>query len=50
MFIKERLPFSFSYEGIGLWLVLSIVMAALASVLPARHAARISVRQALVYE
>jgi len=50
MFLKERLPFTFSVEGVGLWLGLSIVIATLASLLPAHRAARISVREALAYE
>jgi putative ABC transport system permease protein len=32
------------------WLVIVIVLAALASILPARNASRVSVRDALAYE
>jgi putative ABC transport system permease protein len=43
-------PFSYSLPGFGIWLVISIVVSALASFLPARNASRISVREALTYE
>lgn len=45
-------PLSFAYSQIGLWLWLGIVVAlsALASYLPARNAARLTVREVLAYE
>jgi putative ABC transport system permease protein len=43
-------PFSYSLLGFGSWLVISIVVSALASFWPARTASRISVREALSYE
>jgi len=50
MFINEPLAFTFSFDGIAIWLGLSIALAALASLFPARRASRVSVREALVYE
>lgn len=49
-FVGEPLPFVYSWPGVGLWLVLAVVLAAVSSFLPARAAARISVREALSYE
>lgn len=49
-FLKENLPFTFPAEGVALWLGLSIVIAALASLMPAQRASQISVREALAYE
>jgi putative ABC transport system permease protein len=44
------LPYRFGTVGVGLWLALSLVLAALSSFLPAFRAARISVRETLAYE
>ncbi len=44
------LPYRFGMVGVGLWLALSLVLAAVASFLPAFRAARISVRETLAYE
>ena len=49
--IFERpIPFSFDPRGVGIWLGIAIVISTFASLLPARRAARISVREALAYE
>lgn len=47
-----RSPFEFAYslEGVGLWLGAVIVISALASLVPALRATRLSVREALAYE
>ncbi len=50
MFLQSPLAFSFSFLGVGIWLVLSVVLSIVASVLPARNAARLSVREVLGYE
>ncbi len=44
------LQYRYSLVGVGLWLGLSISLAALASFLPARNAVRLSVRETLAYE
>jgi len=49
-FFERPLPFSYSLVGVFIWLLLVLVIAAVASLLPARRAARISVREALAYE
>ena len=44
------LDFSYSWEGVFLWLMIVSVLSALASLWPALQATRISVREALAYE
>jgi putative ABC transport system permease protein len=41
---------AFSFDGFLIWLVLVLVLSALASVLPARRASRLTVREVLAYE
>jgi putative ABC transport system permease protein len=48
--LHARLNFEFSLTGAALWLVVMLVLAALASLLPAIRAARITVREVLAYE
>lgn len=50
MFLQSPLSFSFSFLGVGIWLLLSALLSVLASLLPARNAARLSVREVLGYE
>jgi len=45
-----RLSYVFSWIGVGAWLGLVIVIAGLASVLPAWRAAQVSIRDAIAYE
>jgi putative ABC transport system permease protein len=47
---QAKLSYTFSLEGVGLWLVVVIVLAILASLLPARNASRVTVREVLAYE
>jgi putative ABC transport system permease protein len=49
-FIRSPLTYTFSASGGVLWLVIVTLLAALASILPARNASRVSVRDALAYE
>lgn len=49
-FLKAPLVYSFSWSGAMLWLILILVIAALASILPAWRASRLSVREVLAYE
>ncbi len=44
------LAFHFSWEGVGLWLVLVVAIAVVASLIPAWNASRVSVRDAISYE
>jgi putative ABC transport system permease protein len=44
------LAFSYSTAGVVLWLVLVVILSALASFLPARNASRLTVREVLAYE
>jgi putative ABC transport system permease protein len=48
--LQIPLAFSFSMMGVVLWLALVIVLSILASILPARNAWRLSVREVLAYE
>jgi putative ABC transport system permease protein len=48
--VGTPLSFSFSLLGVSLWLGLVIVLSALASLLPARRASKLTVRQVLAYE
>lgn len=50
LFMHNPLTFSFSFLGVGIWLVVSTVLSVLASLLPAWNAARLSVREVLSYE
>ncbi len=47
---KTGLDFSFEQRGLFIWLAVSLVLCAVASYLPARHALRCPVREALDYE
>jgi putative ABC transport system permease protein len=49
-FLRAPLSYAFSLSGAALWLVVVILLAALASILPAWNASRVSVRDALAYE
>jgi putative ABC transport system permease protein len=49
-FLQSPLDYSFSVIGLLLWLAVVIVLSVVASVLPARSAWRLSVREVLAYE
>ncbi len=49
-FIKVPLAFRFALTGVLLWLALALVLAVVASWVPARTASRISVKDAITYE
>jgi putative ABC transport system permease protein len=49
-FIQAALSFRFSTGGAALWLLVIVLIATVASLLPARGAARITVREVLAYE
>ena len=48
--ISRPLSYSFSWMGMGLWLVVSIVLAIVASYFPARNESSLTVREVLAYE
>lgn len=49
-FLQAPLSFTFSLIGTAIWLALVVALAALSSILPARSASRMSVRDVLAYE
>jgi len=49
-FVDAPLSFGFSTAGVGLWLLIVVLLAAVASFLPARTASRLTVREVLAYE
>lgn len=49
-FVNSPLEFVFSLQGLVIWLVIVVVISALASLLPAMNAARLTVRDVLAYE
>ena len=49
-FLSAPLNYTFSVAGVIIWLVLVIVLATVASFLPAWNASRITVREVLAYE
>ncbi len=46
----DVLDFRFNFTAVLIWLGVILVVGVLASILPARHASQVSVRQSLVYE
>jgi putative ABC transport system permease protein len=44
------LNFAYSVAGLWIWLILVVILSALASFIPARNAARLTVREVLAYE
>ena len=48
--MSTPLALTFAWDGFVIWLVVVLVLSALASILPARNASRITIRDALAYE
>lgn len=48
--VGAALQFKYSYEGGIIWLIIIILISALASLVPARNASRLTVREVLAYE
>jgi putative ABC transport system permease protein len=44
------LTYSYSIPGLWIWLVIVLLLSALASFIPARNASRLTVREVLAYE
>jgi putative ABC transport system permease protein len=49
-FLNDQLNYTFSIDGAVIWLIFVVVLSAIASLLPARGASRLSVREVLAYE
>jgi len=49
-FVKSPLSYTFSVGGVLTWLIVVVILSALASFLPARSASRLTVREVLAYE
>ena len=47
-FRQSDLPYN--YQAVGVWLIVILLMSVLASVIPARNARHVSVRESLAYE
>jgi putative ABC transport system permease protein len=50
LFVHTPLSYVFSFFGVGLWLALVVTIAVLASIVPARSASRLTIRDVLAYE
>jgi putative ABC transport system permease protein len=50
LIFKSKLDSVFQLQGLWIWLVFSVLSAGVASLLPARSAAKLTVREALAYE
>ena len=50
LLLQTPLSYAFSTKGAAIWLAVVVIIAVLASLLPARKASRVSVREALAYE
>jgi putative ABC transport system permease protein len=48
--LSAPLDYTFSLNGVLLWLVVVVLLSALASFLPAWNASRLTVREVLAYE
>ncbi|MBI9047974.1 MAG: ABC transporter permease [Anaerolineaceae bacterium] len=49
-FIESPVAFVYSLEGILYWMILIVVLSVVASILPARNAVRLTIRDVLAYE
>ena len=47
--LETELDFAFSWTAVFIWFIAILVIATLASLIPARNASRISVRESLAY-
>ena len=48
--LNAPVALAFTLDGVAIWLAVVLVLSALASVLPARNAARLTIREVLAYE
>jgi putative ABC transport system permease protein len=47
---KSQIAVRFTYQGFAIWLLVVLALSAVASILPARNAARLTIREVLAYE
>ena len=47
---SDPIALTYTLKGVFLWLVVVVLLSAVASVLPARNAARLTIREVLAYE
>jgi putative ABC transport system permease protein len=47
---ENPIDLAFTYQGFTIWLGVVLILSALACVLPARHASRLTIREVLAYE
>jgi putative ABC transport system permease protein len=47
---KSQIAVHFTYQGFAIWLLVVLALSAVASILPARNAARLTIREVLAYE
>lgn len=47
---RSKLDFMFQLNGLWIWLVIAVVVSAISSLMPARSATKLTVREALAYE
>ena len=47
---NSQIAVHFTYQGFGLWLLVVLALSAVASILPARNAAHLTIREVLAYE
>lgn len=47
---NSPIPVKFTFSGFGLWLLVVLILSAVASLLPARNAASLTIREVLAYE
>jgi len=46
---KMPLDYRYNWQAVAMWLLIVLLLSTLASIIPARHATRISVRDSLAY-
>jgi putative ABC transport system permease protein len=49
-FIESPVRFIYSLDGVFFWMILIVVLSVVASILPARNAVRLTIRDVLAYE
>ena len=47
--VGATLDYAYNWTAVGIWLTIMLVISAIASIVPARNATRISVRESLAY-
>ena len=50
LLFKSKMDFVLQFRGLWVWLAVAVLSSAIASIVPARAAAKLTVREALAYE